>query len=205
MQELFEAFVAQLVRVGATHHLADHRRHQSATEAELAEAEALAGALPDDLRSWWLSADRGLPLIGAYTTLSIQHALDTARSSNQMVEDGTFDPHLAKIRSWKDGRFDDGRMREVYWSPGWLPVAMDGCGNQLCVDLSPGPSGRRGQILAMELQDGQGPYLSPWPSLRELIRGHVLLLTQDRITLDEEHAVDYGWLSHAEIEALLQG
>lgn len=205
MQELFEAFVAHLERLGAAHHLADHNQHPTATEAQLAELAELAGPLPEDLAAWLRAADRSLPLAGAYATLAPGWILDRARSTSEMVAEGTFDPHLANIRSWRDGRWDDGRMREVYWSDGWVPVAEDGCGNQLCVDLSPGDRGTHGQIIAMEFQDGQGPYLSPWPNLRALILGHLRLLEQERLTLDEDQGIEYEWIEPPAIAELLSG
>lgn len=54
------------------------------------------------------------------------------------------------------------KIKPVYWHPGWFPVAMDGCGNLLCVDLDPEPEGSFGQVVWWEVHEG--PFLSEHPS-----------------------------------------
>lgn len=41
----------------------------------------------------------------------------------------------------------DGAVQPVYFSDGWIPVATDGAGNGLAVDLDPGPKGTAGQLV----------------------------------------------------------
>ena len=40
-------------------------------------------------------------------------------------------------------------VREDWYHPGWIPVTADGLGNHHCIDLSPAPGGRIGQIILM--------------------------------------------------------
>lgn len=204
MKKVFDAFVHQLEHLGAAHHLAEHGRHSPISDAELDAFMALAGPLPPALIGWWRATDRGLPFSGAMTSLSPTRALVEAQQNARTVAEGTFDPHLANIRGWADGRWDSGHLREVYWSPGWIPFAEDGCGNLICVDLDPGPAGTAGQIIEMEFQDGQGPYLSAWPDFMALLLGHLYLLEHNWTSLDEDLAVEYFDLSPDQLEAVLR-
>lgn len=38
-------------------------------------------------------------------------------------------------------------VQPVYAHPGWIPLAKDGDGNNIAVDLAPGPKGRYGQVI----------------------------------------------------------
>ena len=41
-----------------------------------------------------------------------------------------------------------GAVQPVYFSDAWIPIAADGAGNGLAVDLAPGPDGTAGQIIS---------------------------------------------------------
>ncbi|MEL6344325.1 MAG: SMI1/KNR4 family protein [Myxococcota bacterium] len=203
MKPVFDAFVHQLEHLGAAHHLADHARHAPASDETIAAIEAIAGPLPADLAGWWRVADRALPFDGAMTSIAPVQAAKEMQRNQKMIEEGAFDDPLQNIRSWDDGRWRDGRMKEVYWHPGWVPFAEDGCGNLICVDLDPGSHGTIGQIIQMEFQEGQGPYLSPWPDFSALILGHLYLLEHRRVDIDEDMAIEYPDLSSSQMVQLL--
>jgi len=38
-------------------------------------------------------------------------------------------------------------VRDVWWTPGWVPVADDHAGNHVCLDLDPAPGGSYGQLV----------------------------------------------------------
>ena len=40
-------------------------------------------------------------------------------------------------------------VQKVYAHPSWIPLARDWGGNNICVDLAPGPAGRWGQVILM--------------------------------------------------------
>ena len=40
-------------------------------------------------------------------------------------------------------------IQKVYAHPAWIPLARDWGGNNICVDLAPGPAGRWGQVILM--------------------------------------------------------
>ena len=40
-------------------------------------------------------------------------------------------------------------MRDLWWSPRWIPLTGNGAGDHLCVDLDPAPGGAPGQVITM--------------------------------------------------------
>ena len=43
----------------------------------------------------------------------------------------------------------NGAIQKVYAHPAWIPLARDWGGNNICVDLAPGPAGKWGQVILM--------------------------------------------------------
>lgn len=87
---------------------------------------------------------------------------------------------LARIEEewgvWKDlldsGNFqdEDGQdygceaelgIRNVWWSPQWIPLTYDGSGNHDCLDLSPAEGGTQGQIIKMWHDDPERRVMAP--------------------------------------------
>ncbi len=77
-------------------------------------------------------------------------------------------------------------IQKCWWNEGWLPFAEDSCGNLKCVDLSPGPRGVVGQIVAMEIQDGQGPSATGAKSLRDYLAEQLGFLRTGKFRVDDE-------------------
>lgn len=48
-------------------------------------------------------------------------------------------------------------IKPVWWNKAWVPFAEDSGGNLLCLDLDPGPKGKKGQVLVFEMSMGPGP------------------------------------------------
>lgn len=62
---------------------------------------------------------------------------------------------------------DNVRIRREWWHPGWLPFAMDGGGNYICVDLDP-PASYIGQVLKWEKHAGPvGPFADDFETYLE--------------------------------------
>ena len=201
---LLDALTTAYAAIDASYELSEGNRFESATAKQLKELEGLAGvSLPASLVDYLEHAALGHPFINNYTALSAEKALETARRYRDMLEDGAFVDHLQNITSWKDGRWDDGRIAHCYWNPAWIPIAEDSCGNLLCVDLTPGPQGKKGQLLWMEFQEGQGPYPSAFPTLDCLLRVHVELLKREHYTIDPGYPLEYEDLSPRKMAALL--
>jgi cell wall assembly regulator SMI1 len=128
--------------------------------------------LPADARACWFRHDGQLkdapPVLGKWWILR----LDTVhRAWSDLRElQPTFDAADGSIRPV-------GPVRKRYFNPRWLPAMYDGLGNFLCLDLDPGPGGRRGQVVWFQKQDkrrevvanGIGPWLERFAG--ELERG----------------------------------
>lgn len=187
---LLDQLAAALDAAGATNHTRDWAQFEPATPEALKALEAEIGcALTDDLKAWLSHVHCELPLDGNYNTVSVTHIMERMRSTREI----DFSQHHANITSWNDGRFDDQRLANTYWQPQWVGIATDGCGNEYCVDLAPGPNGEVGQLIAMEFQDGQGPYLVKWPSLEAMLEAHIAKLAEQRYFVDEEGFIEFDY------------
>lgn len=134
-----------------------------ATEAELAELAAyLDHPLPSALAAM-LRVANGDFYIGEYNLLSTELIADTWADHQRFLDDGTY----ARFEA-----FDDGRdIIKVTWRhPRLIPVLQDSGGNELCIDLDPGPKGVLGQMVWWEVR--AGPYPHGADSLLVLLRAH---------------------------------
>lgn len=99
--------------------------------------------VPPEMKSLWGVADGQLyeatPILpDGFHLLSVDHALEVWRCMKELYENGEFDGIV----------FDRGDMvSHEWWLPSWLPFAQDDGGDQICVDMSPGPRGQSGQVI----------------------------------------------------------
>ena len=138
-------------------------QNPGATEAELAALEThLEHPLPPALVAM-LRIANGDVHIGEYATLSTQTIVRTWDIGRQLVADGTF------ARS--EQHYDSGGIVQPgWWHAGLIPVFEDSGGNQLCIDLDPGPRGVVGQMVWWEVHEGPIPHGAD--SLLVLLRAH---------------------------------
>ena len=54
---------------------------------------------------------------------------------------------LAQDESFDDDQLSIDFIRQVYWCNGWIPLAHDGGGNHVGIDLDPPKGGARGQVI----------------------------------------------------------
>lgn len=115
-----------------------------ADEAQIAAAEQELGLhLPDDLRAS-LHIHNGQEngkrtLLGSmWHLLSIEQALHEWRLNNHLLNNGHFFDNSAN--------YLPSGQRPIWWCESWLPIAANGAGDFVCIDLSP-TSQKRGQIL----------------------------------------------------------
>ena len=185
---LIDQYIEALRNAGVKSPFADWAQFDAATDDDLDALEAACGcSLQAGLGPWLRHVTCALPFQGNYTAVSISSILERIESTKTI----DFSKHLANIHSWNDGRFENNKIEKTYWQPQWIGVARDGCGNEYCVDLAPGPGGEIGQILAMEFQDGQGPYLGQWPNLEGMLQAHIARLEGGDFTLDEEGFIEF--------------
>lgn len=98
--------------------------------------------LPSDARASYFRHDGQVkgtpPVLGRWWLLHLDAALatwTTFRGSQKIFDKA--DPAISTA----------GAVRKRYWNPRWVPVAWDGVGEFLCLDLDPAPGGRRGQVV----------------------------------------------------------
>jgi cell wall assembly regulator SMI1 len=135
-----------------------------ASPSALAELEAAVGAkLPDDLRASYLlhnGQPQGAPALFpheygdlgcGYWLLSVEGILRDWGVWKDLNDGGEFSGLTA---------IPDEGVRSDWWHPGWLPIAADGGGDFLCVDLAPDAGGTMGQVIQMCHDDGKRPRLA---------------------------------------------
>lgn len=119
--------------------------------AAVSDLDALAQrtglALPDALRAVYREHDgQRSPTPGLFFGLRFLSARDAGDEWARWADVLQSDPALTgdvEVRAHPEGA-----VRAVYASASWLPVATDGAGNGLAVDLDPGPAGTRGQVVS---------------------------------------------------------
>jgi cell wall assembly regulator SMI1 len=132
-----------------------------AAEDDIRDVERSVGvALPDDLVAWWRRADgqagKGGLLPPFYSAYSARMALRSREvwmtAWNGVMEQGSADQFAAYVA--QENRAPAGSPCKGAWLPRWLPIAGDGGGNDLFVDLRPGPA--HGCVRQFLRDDGAG-------------------------------------------------
>jgi cell wall assembly regulator SMI1 len=150
------------------------RLRPPASEAELRAAEDEVGAsLPSDLGGWWRTADGvtdGSWLMPAgFAPYSVAAALSSRRAWIGASEDGGL---IARHADEPAGTSCDG-----VWLPRWLPVAGSGGGDDIFVDLRPGPAFGCVGEFRHDSWDYRGPR---WPSVTAMLAETADVLTTGR-------------------------
>ena len=188
LTNLIDEYIEALAEAGVQTMSQDWAQFDAATDEQLDALEAEIGApISSELGAWLRHVNCAIPLSGGYDAVPIDSILERTKSTKTI----DFSKHLSNIFSWNDGRFDDNSMAKSYWQPLWVGFARDGGGNEYCVDLAPGPNGEHGQILMMEFQDGQGPYLSNWSTMESMIRDHLAWLAAGEFSVDDEGFIEF--------------
>ena len=98
---------------------------------------------PGDVRTSYLIHDgqrpEGFNLLDGYELLSLDRMVDEWRMWKQLLDERDLDYESEP----------QGPIRTDWWNPLWIPIASDGSGNHLCLDLAPTPAGYLGQISSM--------------------------------------------------------
>ena len=61
----------------------------------------------------------------------------------------------------RDDEVTDPRVKRVFLDRGWVGFAWDICGNAICLDFVPRPSGRIGQVILFDHESGMRQWLAP--------------------------------------------
>jgi len=123
------------------------------TRAKVTRAEeALGVALPPEVRASYLIHDgqieaadclfpRGFAALESeFVLLSLDKALGRWRSWKELVDAGEFDVENAASAPG---------LPPHRWNAGWLPIASDGRGASLCLNLDPVENGSPGQVVRL--------------------------------------------------------
>lgn len=95
---------------------------------------------------------------------------DLARAGTtfDLLPAGAVNYHWNSLKSLADaGEFKDRDpacekgILPQWWAPGWIPIASDGGGDFLCLDLTPAPGGSHGQIITLNHEHGKREILAP--------------------------------------------
>jgi cell wall assembly regulator SMI1 len=172
-----------------------------AAEDDIRDAERSMGtALPEDLVAWWRRAD-GQAGIGSllppfYSPYSVRMALgrrDVRMTAwNGVMEQASADQFAASVV--REDRAPAGSPCKGAWLPRWLPIAGDGCGNDLFVDLRPGPA--HGCVRQFLRDDGAGD-AAWWGGVAAMLAEVAAALTQEvrvrgrRIWVDDDGRISW--------------
>jgi cell wall assembly regulator SMI1 len=155
-----------------------------ATDDEISETEAfLEVTFPRDVRDSYrihngqLSEGPGLLESRAFLSLdAIQYHWSVWK---ELLGNGA----LTRTKSQPDGP-----IRDDWWNPRWIPLTYDGSGNHHCLDLSPAPGGKEGQIILMWHDDPTRSIVAR--SFKAWLEGFARdLETGEYIYLDEDNAL----------------
>lgn len=109
--------------------------------------------LPTDFRCYLHYSNGGIHF-REYEGMSIAKILDWWKMLKEHKEQHRFD-HTSPHELPENNQL----VRFTWWDTGWVPFAVDGCGNLYCIDLAPEEYGARGQVIAWETESGPcGPY-----------------------------------------------
>ena len=113
----------------------------------------------------------------AYSPMSLSRAASEWRSSSRFAR--SYPP---------EAEFDvDRGIRAECWNAGWIPIATNGGGDYHCVDLSPAPGGKVGQVIEWRHETDERRLVAPsWEArLKELADG----LESGRYVNDESRGI----------------
>ena len=156
-----------------------------ASEEQITDFESKLGfALPEDYRAFLVKNYIRHNFEHNFECLDLDGVIRDWSMMTELLKKGTFDD--GRIEHHETGGFGNWHgdiIKKVWWSPSWIPVSRDSCGNMKCLDLDPGRAGTRGQMTAMEVQDGQGPFATEYMSFLSYLETHRDYLRDGRFEL----------------------
>ncbi len=119
--------------------------NSGATNDEISSAEKeMNFSFPEELRELYLAAngelndDTEMPVfVEAFNFASIELMMIHWRLKNRI---DSSDP-------WSSNSEEQKEIKDLWWSRKWIPFGLDISGGSLCIDLDPGPTGLKGQII----------------------------------------------------------
>jgi cell wall assembly regulator SMI1 len=160
--------------------------HLKATEEQIVKLESAIGEkLPDDYRTFLLHNDFEIFFNHGYNSLSIEKIMYIRNIMNEHLKNGVFDDGRIQLAE-EAGNFSGEFIQKTWWSNKWLPFSEDSCGNMHCIDFEPGKNGNIYQILMMEIQDGQGPFIyKDYNNFQHYLEKHLQYLQLGKFYINE--------------------
>lgn len=128
----------------------------SLTDIQLLENK-VGFQLNSELVEFLTCCDYRIDFDGNYVYEKPEIVLSSWQVTTDLIDEGVFKDTVAFKEKHGFTNWKDLRIVRKYCSKGWIPFGVDSGGNQILIDHDPGVDGRRGQVLFMEFQDGQGP------------------------------------------------
>lgn len=164
---------------------------KKAEEKAIADFESLIGEqLPNDFRQFLLNNDFKILLEGNYDCLTLEGVQSYWESYKEEVNEGIYDGRVERVIDAGFTNWDSKKIKQVWWSSKWVPFAVDSCGNMKCIDLDPGELGSKYQILSIERQDGQGPYVSQYTSFLNFLEKYLSCLKNKQYRVTEDGIIE---------------
>ncbi len=164
-----------------------YRSLKQATDAEINAFEATLGAsLPDAYSVFLKHNDVAMAFDGGFEVLPLDKVIDLWVMMKEHLDHGVFDDgRIERHEKENFGNWKGDYVKKVWWSTKWIPFAEDSCGNMKCIDLDPGKNGEEGQITAMEIQDGQGPFATKYTSFSSYLEDQVSFYKDNKYEVEE--------------------
>jgi cell wall assembly regulator SMI1 len=118
-----------------------------AADVQAAGAELGVERLPEDFVQSWQIHDgqnwKDRPQLiagksGSYALMPLRWVVEHWQTWSELASSGVFDDVRGKAR---------GPVRPVWWNRKWLPLAVNGVGDLVCLDLDPPRRGKLGQVI----------------------------------------------------------
>jgi cell wall assembly regulator SMI1 len=107
--------------------------------ADFAELVRLHDGQKDDAEAGLFPvSDKGLGPLPSFRLLSLTEARREWKMMKELHDQGEFDGRKSKPTRG---------VRADWWNVGWVPIADDGGGDYVCLDLAPGKGGTVGQVI----------------------------------------------------------
>ncbi|MED4135572.1 SMI1/KNR4 family protein [Priestia megaterium] len=119
--------------------------NEAATESQITEVEQKIGLkFPQNLRELLMihngQRDEYIAAIDNYLLLPLDEIVYTWQTLKELLDGGEFEDfeEVEPVGPVK---------KEFWWNPCWIPVATNGGGDDICIDLDPAEGGKVGQII----------------------------------------------------------
>jgi len=136
--------------------------------------------LPADYRTlleWHNGEEFSTGVFGYWQLLSTEGVMHEWGVWKGLSDDGIFDENHETVET-------NGPVKQKWWHSAWIPITTDGAGNNHCLDLSPEPGGKAGQVILMFHDDGERTVVAP--SLKEWL----LALAEKLDTMENTEELD---------------